>query len=230
MTAWRTLATTLLALALTTTTGEGHPTLGTARPSTEPISSEQADRPWRVTVVGDSLATGRGIGRENAYPARLRDIARHEGWNINVHTVAGNGWQSRRGLREVGTIIQQAPDIVVLALGSNDGLRRQDTAALEHNLTTIVDRLQETGVHVVLTGLEAHPRHGTQYGTAFRTVFQRLAASRQTPMVPFLLEGVALQPEMNQRDGLHPNETGALQIAYNVWPTLRQTMIDMTGR
>ena len=193
-------------------------------------ASEQETEPWKILIVGDSLATGRGISREAAYPAQLQAYAEADGWTVQVDTIAENGWETADGVSAIHQFGVGTPDIVILALGGNDGLRAVNPEGTRRNLEQMVDSWQGQQVTVILTGMEAPPEHGQQYVASFRAAFQSVAQSRRVAFVPFLLEHVARVPEMNQADGIHANEAGAIQIAYNLWVTLQATMLQMAAR
>lgn len=110
--------------------------------------------------------------------------------------------------------------ILMLELGANDGLRGRDIAAIEQDLSAIIERVQSRGIRVLLCGMETPPAHGWTYSLEFHRLFPRLAAKYGVPLVPFLLSDVVLNPEMNGDDGFHPNSAGARRIAETVWPYL----------
>jgi acyl-CoA thioesterase-1 len=122
--------------------------------------------------------------------------------------------------------------VLVLALGANDGLRGVAIPTIEQNLTTIIERALSRNIRVLLCGMETPPMRGWKYTLAFHELFPRLAAKYNLPLVPFLLAGVALVPDMNGQDGIHPNAAGARRIADNIWPSLEPLLQDrmMTAR
>jgi acyl-CoA thioesterase-1 len=120
--------------------------------------------------------------------------------------------------------------VLVLELGANDGLRGVSTSAVERNLSTIIERAQARGTRVLLCGMEAPPLNGWNYSVEFHKIYPRLAARYGVPLVPFLLEGVALNPELNGDDIIHPNAAGAKVIAATVWPYLEPMIVSLAAR
>ena len=132
--------------------------------------------------------------------------------------------------------IGRRAQVVVLALGANDGLRRGDIRSMTAPLDAIIRQAQGAGAEVVLAGMEAPAAHGAAYTSALRNAFRQLAAAHRLALMPFLLDGVALDPALNQADGSHPNETGAEMIASRLWPyvdalrRLRRAASDQSAR
>ena len=123
-------------------------------------------------------------------------------------------------------LLEQPLSVLVVELGANDGLRGQSPEQLRENLTEIIDRSRERhpGVRILLAGMEAPPNLGPGYTDAFRAVYTEVASSRGVELVPFLLDGVAGVPEMNQGDGIHPNAAGHVRVAELVWPYLARLL------
>lgn len=182
----------------------------------------RATAPGRIAVLGDSLAVS--PTRADAFPAHLqaRLDARQLLWSIENHGVRGD--TTAGGLRRLDAVLATKPDILIVSLGANDGLRGVETTIIARNLGEIVERAQARRVKVLLCGMETLPHHGWSYTLAFHYVFPRLAERYRLPLVPFLLAGVALIPEMNGPDLVHPNGAGAKIIAQTVWPFL-ETLI-----
>jgi acyl-CoA thioesterase-1 len=125
------------------------------------------------------------------------------------------------GLRRVDWVLRAKPDIVIVALGANDGLRGQSPQAMRDNLAAIVARLQAGGARVLLAGMRLPPNYGAEYTTDFRAIFPEVARSARVAFVPFLLDGVAADARLNQPDGIHPTAAGHQVIADRLWPYLR---------
>lgn len=177
----------------------------------------------RVVFVGTSLTAGLGLmSPEEAYPARLQDLADSAGLPARMVNAGVSGETSAGGLRRIGWVLQDTVDVLVLELGANDGLRGLDPEALEANLTAIIDstRARWPEAEIVLAGMEAPPNLGARYTQAFREVFPRVARTRSAALVPFLLEGIAGVTELNQSDGIHPTPEGHSRMARTIWPTL----------
>jgi len=135
-------------------------------------------------------------------------------------TTAFLGDTTAGGLRRLDQAIASDPEILLLELVANDGLRDIDVGVVEKNLSSMIERAQARGIRVLLCGMETPPTHGWDYTVAFHRLFPRLAATYGTPLVPFLLAGVALNPELNGDDLIHPNAAGAQRIAETIWPFL----------
>ena len=125
------------------------------------------------------------------------------------------------GLRRVDWVLRAQPTIVIVALGANDGLRRQSVEAMRANLTEIVHRLRAGGASVLLVGMRVPPNYGDVYGLAFAAGFADVARATRVPLAPFLLDGVAGEARLNQPDGIHPTAEGHRTIADRLWPYLK---------
>jgi acyl-CoA thioesterase-1 len=173
-----------------------------------------------ILVLGDSLTAGLGVAPDEAFPARLQERLAREGYAYRVVNAGVSGDTTAGGLRRVGWALRTRPEIAVVALGANDGLRGQDPAAMRRNLAEIVARLRAAGARVVLAGMRVPPNYGDDYARRFAAVFPDVAREAGVPLVPFLLDGVAAVPRLNQADGIHPNAQGHRVIAEKLWPHL----------
>jgi acyl-CoA thioesterase-1 len=181
----------------------------------------------RIAVLGDSLAVS--PTREQGFPTILQERLRREGVACTVFNAGVRGDTTTGGLRRLDTVLAEKPRILILALGANDGLRGAALSTIRQNLAIIVQRAQIEGVRVLLCGMETPPLRGWGYTQAFHHLFPELASAYKVPLVPFLLLGVALNPEYNGDDLIHPNAAGAWKIADTIWPFLRP-MIDQEIR
>lgn len=196
------LAVVLVALALTGAMAGG-------------TSAEQT-----LAVLGDSLTAGFGVGREEAFPALVQERLRREGYDYRVVNAGVSGDTTAGGLRRVDWVLRTRPSIVIVALGGNDGLRGLSVAAMRENLEQIVTRIRAGGARVLLVGMRVPPNYGTEYGRAFAAVFPAVARKTGAALMPFLLDGVAGDPHLNQGDGIHPNAKGQQLVAERLWPYL----------
>ena len=176
-------------------------------------------------VLGDSLTAGLGIPRDRAYPALLDRKLREAGSTLEVVNAGISGDTTADGLRRVTWSLEGDVRLLILALGANDGLRGLPPAQMKANLQSIIHRARQRAIPVLLVGMEAPPNYGEQYAASFRQVFHDLARENKVTFVPFLLEGVAGVPDLNQPDGIHPTSAGAARIADHLWPTVK-TMIE----
>ena len=174
-----------------------------------------------IVVLGDSLTAGLGVAPDEAYPALLEARLRREGFAYRVVNAGVSGDTTAGGLRRLDWVLRARPDLVLVALGANDGLRAQPVAALRDNLTAIVTRLRAAGVRVLLAGMRLPPNYGAAYGGAFAQAFPAVARATSVALLPFLLDGVAGDPNLNQADGIHPNPAGHRIMAETVWRALR---------
>ena len=173
-----------------------------------------------LVVLGDSLTAGFGVAADEAYPARLQERLRREGYDYRVINAGVSGDTTAGGLRRVDWVLRTKPAIVIVALGANDGLRGQPVAAMRDNLTRIVERLQAAGARVLVAGMRVPPNYGDAYAREFAAVFPTVARRTGVPLAPFLLDGVAAVAALNQADGIHPNAQGHAVMADRLWPYL----------
>jgi acyl-CoA thioesterase-1 len=178
-----------------------------------------------VVVLGDSLTAGLGVAAEDAYPARLEARLQREGFDYTVVNAGVTGDTSAGGLRRVEWVLRLRPEVVVVALGANDGLRGQPPDALRDNLTRIVERVKASGARVLLAGMRVPPNYGEPYARDFAAVYAAVARATGVALVPFLLDGVAGDPRLNQADGIHPTAEGQRVIAERLWPHLRPLLV-----
>jgi len=174
----------------------------------------------RIVVLGDSLAVS--PAKASAFPARLQERldAAYPGWVVSNEGV--NGDTTTGGLQRVERALTADSAILILELGANDGLHGTAIETIERNLSTIIERARARGVLLLLCGMETPPFNGLNYTLDFHRVFPRLAARYEIALVPFLLEGVALNPDLNGEDLIHPNAAGARRIADTLWPHLER--------
>jgi acyl-CoA thioesterase I len=187
--------------------------------STVGVSGARAERV--IVALGDSLTAGLGVAADEAYPARLEARLAREGYAYRVVNAGVSGDTTAGGLRRVDWVLRPKPEIVIVALGANDGLRAQSPQAMRENLATIVRRLQAAGARVLLAGMRLPPNYGAEYTKEFQAVFPEVARSTGVAFMPFLLDGVAADPRLNQPDGIHPTAAGQQVIADRLWPYLR---------
>ena len=182
-------------------------------------SQAMAQESKTILFFGDSITAGYGIDSYDAFPALIQEKLDQSGYNYRAVNAGLSGETSAGGVRRVDWILQQKVDIFVLELGGNDGLRGIDPADTKRNLQAIMDRVWETypDVIMVLTGMEAPPNMGEAYTTAFRSIYRELADENEVIFMPFILEGVAGDPDLNLPDGIHPTEEGHEIVARNIW-------------
>ena len=202
-----------------------------APPAPQPAASLGARAPRREPVVvflGDSLTAGLGLSSEEAWPTLLTEQLEQAGTPIRAVNAGVSGDTSAGGLRRLTWLLRQRPDVVVVELGANDGLRGQPVTGVESNLREIVAKSRAAGARVLLLGLQVPPSLGGDYARQFAELYPRLARELDVPLVPFMLEGVAGDPDLNQPDGIHPNAEGEKRVAAVVRPHLERLLAEPT--
>jgi acyl-CoA thioesterase-1 len=179
-----------------------------------------------IVVLGDSLAAGLGVAREEAFPALLQKKIDGAGLRWRVVNAGVSGDTSADGLGRVDWVLKQPVDVLILELGANDGLRGLPPSATRTNLQAIIDRVKQVypRARIVIAGMQMPPSMGEEYTAAFQKVFPSLAASNHAALVPFLLEGVGGKRDLNQADQIHPSPEGHQVVADNVWKLLRPVL------
>jgi acyl-CoA thioesterase-1 len=194
------------------------------------VAPERAKTPEppRVVVIGDSLTAGLGLDPASAYPAVLQSKIRERGYALEVVNAGVSGDTSADGLQRADWALEGNVQVLILALGANDGLRGLPPVQMKANLQKIITKARERGIAVLLAGMEAPPNFGERYTREYRQAFRDLASSNQVTFVPFLLDGVAGVARLNQADGIHPTAAGAVRVADTLWPALEKMI--QTGR
>ncbi len=182
-----------------------------------PAPATQDDRPL-VIFLGDSLTAGYGLDAEQAFPALVEARLQRDGRAVRVVNAGVSGDTTAGGFSRLGWLLRQRPDVLVVALGGNDGLRGLPLASSEENLRRIVSQAREAGAKVLLAGMLMPPNYGPEYTAGFAALYPRLAAELEVDLIPFLLEGVAADPRLNLADGIHPNAEGQRRVAVVVRP------------
>ena len=175
-----------------------------------------------ILFLGDSLTAGLGVAPEQAYPALIQEKIREKKLPFEVINAGISGDTTAGGLARLDWVLQKRIDVLVLALGANDGLRGLPMAQTKANLQAIIDRVKakNPGVKIVIAGMQIPPNMGGDYGTAFRNLFADLARENGAALVPFLLAGVGGHDDLNQADHIHPTAAGHKVLAENVWRVL----------
>lgn len=171
----------------------------------------------RIVCLGDSLTAGLGVSPEEAYPAQLAARLLAAGLDYEVVNAGVSGDTSAGGLRRLDWSMTGDVQVLVVALGANDGLRGLPPKDLRANLARIIETARARQVRVVLAGMEAPPNFGPAYTQDFRAVYRELAATYDVTLIPFFLDGVAGVPALNQADGIHPTAEGQRIVASTIW-------------
>jgi acyl-CoA thioesterase-1 len=178
----------------------------------------------KVLLFGDSLMAGYGLPNEQHLSVVLENDLQQDGHNIKIINGSVSGSTSSGGLNRVDWAIGEPDlDLVIIGLGANDMLRGINPNETEKNLEQIIQTVKDKEIKIILAGMLAPITHGIQYKNQFDQIYPRLAKKYDIPLIPFLLDGVALKPEYNQSDGMHPNDKGTLIISQ----TLKKSILDI---
>lgn len=178
--------------------------------------------PKRLLILGDSLTEGYGVAKTEAYPALLEKKIQASGKNWMVINAGISGSTTASAPSRLKWQLQSKPDLLILALGANDGLRGLDLASLEKNLAEAIEMAQKEKIPVVLAGTLLPLNYGADYRKKFAEIYIRLAKKYKIKRIAFLLEGVAGNPKLNLDDGIHPNEKGHQIVASTVYEAIKE--------
>lgn len=184
----------------------------------------------KIVMLGDSIVAGFGLAARDSIPVRLEAKLRAQGYDVRIVNAGVSGDTTAGGLARLEWSVPSTANGVIIALGANDMLQGQPVEAARTNLTAILAKLKARKQPAALLGMRASPSLGRAYQTAFDGLYPALAKTHGAPLYPFLLDGVALNPKLNQADGIHPNPAGAEIIAARLAPfvvrafTLKKTL------
>ena len=184
------------------------------------ITDLEGESPPVILAFGDSLTAGFGVAEPENYPSRLQVILKEEGYPHRVVNAGVSGDTTAGGVRRIAWLLKQNPQIVVLALGANDGLRGSSIGEMHSNLKQIIENCRERNAQVLLAGMKVPPNYGEEYSREFVDVYVKLSQEYGLRLLPFLLEGVAARREYTQTDGIHPLGAGYEIVAGTVWKHL----------
>ena len=198
------LLLTAAAMLLAAAAAEAAPTAGAPLPE--------------IVVFGDSLASGFGLPQNEAFPAQLAARLKAEGIAVHVVNAGGSGDTTTDGLARLDWSLADKPALVLLEFGANDMLRGIDPKLVRANLDAMITKIQASGAKVLLLGMEAQANWGNDYKERFDRIYPELAREHGVALYPFFLEGVAMDPKLNQPDGLHPNKRGVAALVERIAP------------
>lgn len=175
-----------------------------------------------ILFFGDSLTAGYGLDQEEAFPAIIQEKIDSLGLPYQVVNAGLSGETTSGGKNRIDWVLKQNVDVFILELGANDGLRGIQLSETRSNLQEIIDfvRAKNPDMEIILAGMQIPPNMGPEYTSEFRNIFPELAEKNDVHLIPFLLEDVAGNPELNQQDGIHPTVEGQRILAENVWEVL----------
>lgn len=180
--------------------------------------------PLRILAFGDSLTAGYGLPQEDGFVPQLQQALDKMGREAQVINGGVSGDTTAGGVARLDWMLADKPDLVILELGANDALRGLDPAEARRNLETMILRIKQTGAKILLAGMMAPRNLGAEYATAFDAMYPELAEAHDLDLYPFFLDGVAMRPELNQGDGLHPTKEGVAVIVEGILPHLTTLM------
>lgn len=178
----------------------------------------------KFVILGDSLTEGYGVAQTAAFPALLQKKVDADKLNWKVISSGSSGSTSASGLQRIKWIAKDKPDVVLILLGSNDGLRGLKVEETEKNLNDTIDWAKKNNITVALGQLEVPPNYGKDYEKKFSAVYAKVAAKNKVQLAPFLLDKVAGQKDLNLPDGIHPNEKGHIIVAENLYPFIKKLL------
>jgi acyl-CoA thioesterase-1 len=175
-------------------------------------------RTTQILAFGDSLTAGFGLPPEHSFPVQLEKRLRADGIDAQVVNAGGSGDTTSGGLTRLDWSLADKPDLVILELGANDMLRGIDPATVRANLDAMIGKIRASGAKLLLAGMQASPNWGEKYKREFDLIYPELARRHGVALYPFFLDGVVMNPELNQPDGLHPNRRGVASIVERIAP------------
>jgi acyl-CoA thioesterase-1 len=198
---------------------------------TAPAAKRDASKVITIVALGDSLTAGFGLSRKQAYPALIAEKMREAGYDFEVVNAGWSGDTTAGGLRRLPEVLRARKkiDIFILQLGINDAFRGVTIEQMRSNLQAIVDqvRARHPGVAIIIAGMQLPLYSSDDYVSAFGQMYRTLAERNRAALIPYLLEGVGGNPEMNQLDRVHPNAAGQRVLADNVWRVLEPILRKM---
>ena len=179
-----------------------------------------------ILLFGNSLTAGYGLEQDEAFPALIQEKIDSLGLSYKVVNAGLSGETTSGGKNRIDWVLKQNVDVFMLELGANDGLRGIPLDETRRNLQEIIDFVREKNpdTEIILAGMQIPPNMGQEYTSEFRNIYPQLAEKNDVHLIPFLLEGVAGNPELNQEDGIHPTAEGYEIVAKNVWSVLKETL------
>jgi acyl-CoA thioesterase-1 len=193
--------------------------------SVQPLLANSTAEPMkRLLVLGDSLTAGYGLAAGETFPEQLERALQQAGHNVTVINAGVSGDTTAGGLARLDWALRDDPQLVIVELGGNDALRGLPPEETFDNLDAILERLDTAGISIILTGMQAPRNLGVDYTTDFDQIYPRLASKYKVSFYPFFLDGVALDPALNQADGIHPNSAGVAVIVDRMLPVLESAL------
>jgi acyl-CoA thioesterase-1 len=188
-----------------------------------------AGEPVKILALGDSLTAGYGLAEGDGFTTRLQKALKDKGYDVQVINAGVSGDTTAGGRARLDWALGDQPNVAVVELGANDGLRGLDPASTRENLDAILTTLKDRKIPTLLAGMYAPRNLGREYGDRFNAIYPDLAAKHDVPLYPFFLDGVALDPKLNQEDGMHPNAKGVAIVVEGILPHLTALIDSLPG-
>lgn len=179
------------------------------------------DLPRKLVIVGDSLTEGYGVAKDKAYPSLLEKKLKDSKLNWEVVNSGISGSTTASAISRIKWVMKSKPNLIMLALGANDGLRGLKPEESKKNLQEAIALIKKEKIPMILAGMMMPPNYGEEYRKAFKTIYSDLAKANDVMFIPFLLEGVGGDPKLNLADGIHPNEKGHTLVAEHVFKSIK---------
>jgi len=196
-------------------------TAGAAHTANDPV----------VLVFGDSLSAGYGIDVDQSWTALLQSRLESQGYEHRVINASISGETTEGGKSRISLALDNfGPDIVILELGGNDGLRGFPTQVMKNNIRAIIETTRDRGATIVILGIRIPTNYGSRYTQAFESVYRELAEELSVPWIEFFMDGIALDAELMQEDGIHPNAKAQPVLLENAWPIIRKALTEHAGK
>ena len=187
--------------------------------------SHAEEKPYHIVILGDSLSAGMGVEPEQAYPSLIQARFKKTGRGyIRIINASISGSTTAGALSRLKWFLRAKPDMLILALGANDGLRGLSISQMEHNLSACIELAREKQIKIILAGMKIPPNYGHEYTRAFEQTFENLSKKYDLALIPFLLKDVAGQSDLNLADGIHPNADGHKIMAQTVFETILEQL------
>ena len=175
----------------------------------------------RIIILGDSLTAGMGLPVDSAYPKLLEKRLRGEDLPTEILNAGQSGDTTAGGLRRIDWLLNQKPDLLIIQLGANDGMRGIPLEEVRRNISAMIEKAQKANIPVKLADMRIPPNYGEEYTKGFQAIYPELAAQYQIELLPFLLQDVAGQKQLNQADGIHPTKEGHQQISERLYDSIK---------
>ncbi|MDG2107576.1 MAG: arylesterase [Woeseiaceae bacterium] len=189
-----------------------------------PVTMVRAEEPT-IVIFGDSLSAGYGIEVDQSWGSLLQARLKEQGYEYKVVNASISGETTQGGVTRIDSIMSDfSPDLVILELGGNDGLRGFPPARIENNLEKVIVQAKSAGAAVVLLGIRIPTNYGSRYSAAFEAVFRNLSERLKIQWIEFFMEGIALNDDLLQEDRIHPNASAQPILLDNAWPIISATL------